>query len=226
MLPCYTFLSAAAAAERSFMINSLINSFFSLLNNSDLLNFFGMLIVFGLGYFFDKRPVDFSEYKSRHEKLYAPLFLTLEPALYKTLDQNVLSKALEIISSNLSIVDGKLLEIYRDCAMEPSPESFRELCKYADQAFDQSCKNIRLKQRSISYRLNNKQYKNKFVLIFLVLRDVIAAVLVVIIYFYSVLIGIALILSWLSMDSIPFTFRLASILGIIFLVIRLTDLKK
>ena len=127
----------------------------------DPLGFVGILITALVTIYIFKADIPFSYLQERHEKLIFPLFDCLEPVLYQPQDSAHLHQALSIIEKNKSFADGKLLNIYHNCFIDSSQNNFLELCAYADQAYDYSCRKLKLKRRSIEYRVNRKQYRNK-----------------------------------------------------------------
>lgn len=120
--------------------------------------------------------------KERHEKLFFPLFNILEPYLYQELNTEALNMALEIIENNKSMVDGKLLSISYYCQKNPSNKNFIALCTYVDHAYDNSCRKMKLKRRSLSYKLERSHNKNKRLLIRLIFRSFLIASLFFVIW--------------------------------------------
>jgi len=149
----------------------MINFLQNLLNNQqinlDPLNFIGGLITAVVSIYIFKADTPFSYLQERHEKLIFPLFDLLEPTLYqKVNDASIWNKIFDLIEQNKSMADGKLLHIYYYCKHNPSDENFMSLCSYADHAYDKSCRSLKLKRRSIEYRINRNQYKSKGYFIF------------------------------------------------------------
>lgn len=136
--------------------------FHSMLSNIDPLAFFSTILASIISLIIFRKDTATSFFKERHDHLIFPLFDTLEPILYQTLDSDVLSHALDIIADNKNLADGKLIELHYLCTANPSQENFILLCSYIDRAYDRSCRNLMLKRRNISYRLMRSQYKNKF----------------------------------------------------------------
>lgn len=136
-----------------------------LLNNPqaslDPLNFIGILATVIVSIYIFKNETHNSFAKERHDKLIFPLFNILEPVLYQKNYEEPLKKALDIIKQNKNLADGKLLEYSYNCTNNPSKENFIALCHYINKAYDRSCRRLGLKTRSISYRVNRRQYKNK-----------------------------------------------------------------
>lgn len=138
----------------------------NLLNNQqiavDPLNFIGILIAAVVSIYIFKADIPFSYLQERHEKLIFPLFDLLEPVLYqKVSDSSLWKEIFDLIEKNKSLADGKLLSIYYYCRQNQSDENFISLCSYADRAYDKSCRALKLKKRSVEYRISRKQYKNK-----------------------------------------------------------------
>ena len=136
----------------------------------DPLGFIGVLITACITIYTFKAGIPFSYLQERHEKLIFPLFDCLEPALYQAQGISHMDAAISIIENNKSMADGKLLGIYHDCVVHPSMSSYLDLCSYADQAYDLSCRKLKLKRRSIEYRLERKQYRNSRRLVLYILQ--------------------------------------------------------
>lgn len=175
----------------------------SILNNSetssDPLNFLGILATVMVSIYIFRSEISVSFIKERHEKLYFPLFDTLEPILFQDIKPELLSKALDIIQSNKQLADGKLINLHYCCSEQPSQQNFISLCCYADKAYDKSCRKLKLRTRPLEYRLNRRQFKNKaflamyfglyalkFFLAFIALAFVFMFVLSFFYYFYSI----------------------------------------
>lgn len=175
----------------------------SILNNSetssDPLNFLGILATVMVSIYIFRSEISVSFIKERHEKLYFPLFDTLEPILFQDIKPELLSKALDIIQSNKQLADGKLINLHYCCSEQPSQQNFISLCSYADKAYDKSCRKLKLRTRPLEYRLNRRQFKNKaflamyfglyalkFFLAFIALAFVFMFVLSFFYYFYSI----------------------------------------
>ena len=138
--------------------------------NLDPLNFIGAWIATVVSLYIFKADTPFSYLQERHEKLIFPLFDLLEPTLYKKVtDVSIWNKIFVLIEQNKSMADGKLLQIYYYCKKTPSNENFVDLCSYIDRAYDKSCRSLKLKRRSIEYRISRGQYKSKCYFIFYLL---------------------------------------------------------
>ena len=126
----------------------------------DPLGFLGMLIAALVTIYTFKADIPFSYLQERHEKLIFPLFNCLEPVLYQPQSSYHLHQAILIIEKNKSFADGKLLNVYHNCLVDSSSSNFLNLCSYVDHAYDDSCRKLKLKRRSVIYRLNMKQYRD------------------------------------------------------------------
>lgn len=131
----------------------------------DALNFIGILATVIVSVYIFKAETITTFAKERHEKLICPLFITMEPYLYSNQIPDILPTILNIIEENRVLADGKLLSIYYYCQINPNGNNYWDLCRYIDIAFDKSCKRMKLKLRPITYRINRKQYPNRFYLI-------------------------------------------------------------
>lgn len=128
--------------------------------NADWLNFLALIITVIVSLIISSGERLFGISRDRHEKLIAPLFILLEPNLYKKYDKNLVCQALKIIDENIILADGRLLDVRDSCKRNPE-KGFLELCRYIDKAYDKSCRKLKLKTRSILYRITTKQYENK-----------------------------------------------------------------
>ena len=176
---------------------NFINQLFSSSQTSfDPLNFIGIIVTVIASIYIFKGETSVSFNKERHDKLIFPIFNLLEPILYTDFQIDVLEEALKIIDDNKNLADGRLLELHYLCTKNPSIENFKSLCAYIDAAYDKSCRKLGLKIRSIAYRVNRHQYKNKFYLILLVAIYTIASfaigicILFIMLYAISVLIAL------------------------------------
>lgn len=161
----------------------LIHTFFSNLQTTlDPLAFISVFIALFGSIYISRTETNITLVKERHEKLFFPLFDTLEPFLYQGLNTEALCKALKIIEENKSMVDGKLLSISYYCKKDPTDKNFNSLCSYVDHAYDRSCHRLNLKRRSLSYKLERCQYKNKSFLILLIFSSVLVGLLFLVIW--------------------------------------------
>lgn len=174
----------------------------SLLDNPqmsfDPLNFIGILATVVVSIYIFKSDLPFEYVKERHEKLIFPLFDLLEPLLYRDYDVDTIKKACFIIEENKSFIDGKLLSIYHNCKNTPCQESFIDLCTYIDRAFDKSCRKLKLKRRSINYRINNRQYRSNWFLAGYIVGSIFIFLLVLFSSFAGLLYVFSLLYSFFS----------------------------
>lgn len=140
----------------------LLQTFFSSPQLSfDPLNFIGLLATVLVSFYIFKSDLPFDYVKEKHEKLIFPLFDLVEPFLYQQPSDSLWEKIFAIIEQNKSFADGKLLSLFYYCKKQPNYSNFISLCSYIDHAYDKSCHRLKLKCRSIEYRVNRNQYKNK-----------------------------------------------------------------
>lgn len=174
--------------------------------NSDWLNFLALIItvIASLIISSGERLSDYS--RERHEKLITPLFILLEPILYKTYDETVVQQAMRIIDENINFADGDLLSIRAGCQRDPSA-NFKELCRYIDKAYDHSCKKLKLKVRDTFYRINQRQYESRFSLIFhvilLSLWNMFLAVIIMLVIVYIIAIAAGIAFSLFNAAPVP-----------------------
>ncbi len=137
--------------------------------NFDPLNFIGIIVTVVASLYIFKNETSISFIRERHDKLISPLFNLLEPTLYKPIQPDIIEKALDIIDANKNLSDGKLLEIYYFCTINPSQGNFNSLCSYIDKSYDKSCRKLGLKTRSLLYRISREQYKSKIYLVLFII---------------------------------------------------------
>lgn len=169
--------------------------------NSDFLNFLGILLTALVSIYIFRKESSNAFTRERHDKLIFPLFNLLEPVLYQNVPSDILNAALKVIEDNKNIADGKLLELLYLCTQHPSQTHFRMLCLYADRMYDKSCWRLGLKLRSITYRINRRQYNHKITLIFSIIFYTAISFGIAMLIFCFALCGIALFLSILYKAS-------------------------
>lgn len=103
--------------------------------------------------------------REQHDKLFVPLFELLEPHLYKAPTQELFEMVKHTTEANKHLIDGKLRELIYLCSEDLSQGNFNALCTYVGNQYDKSCKRLGLKTRSIIYRINRRQFKNKGLLV-------------------------------------------------------------
>ncbi|AYE35673.1 hypothetical protein [Clostridium septicum] len=101
------------------------------------------------------------------KKVYLPLFIFLEPYLYKQPDIQIIKSFInmfnEIKSTNYELIDSDLLNCVQilEKSIHDNKYNFNyyeSVCSILDKLFERTRKLLKLPTRSISYRLNNKQY--------------------------------------------------------------------
>lgn len=127
----------------------------------DPLNFIGLIATVLVSVYIFKSDLPFDYAKEKHEKLIFPLFDLVEPFLYQQANDVLWEKIFNVIEKNKSFADGTLISLLYYCKKQPNHQNFISLCTYIDRAYDKSCKRLKLKRRSIEYRINRNQYKNK-----------------------------------------------------------------
>lgn len=134
----------------------------SLIENSDFLNFLGLLItvIFSVYIFYSSSKKSLE--RERYDNLIFPLFNLLEPYLFQPMDVDIFHQALDIIEKNKSIAGGKFLYVLYHSRRDPSQEHFRLLCSIVNSEFDRACHIIGIKKRAFFYRIDRHQYKTRF----------------------------------------------------------------
>lgn len=149
----------------------------------DPLSFVGVLLTVLVSIYIFRSETSLTLTKERHEKLIFPLFDLLEPFLYQKLNPDILNQALKIIEENKSLADGKLISIHYYCKNYPSDKNFALLSSYVDRNFDISCRKLKLKCRSLLYKLDRSQFRNKTALTLYIIKQLVISLLVIFIAF-------------------------------------------
>lgn len=127
---------------------------------------------------------------SRYVTLISPLFELMEPYLFKTVNDEILSKALNLIETNKTFAGRKLLHSFYFCKMNPSQDNYDALCSSVSKEYDRCCRRLGLGKRNIWYKIVRNQYKNKFVFILYMIGQSILALII--------LLSAIIFLFWLS----------------------------
>ncbi|MCP1103562.1 hypothetical protein M2454_002898 [Aequitasia blattaphilus] len=195
-------------------------------SNGDPFNLIGTLIAAILGglvalYTIKAQPSS-SLVRERHDLLFSPLFMTLEPILFSKIDTEVMEKALAIIAGNLNLADGSTLDVYRTCRSHPTQNSFMELCTYVNKNYDRSCRRLGLKRRNLEYRIAHRQYASKLSFILYVLALVLRFVIVAFVSIISILVLSALATA--AYDELAAPQQVTALALIAFLLLNITRL--
>lgn len=103
------------------------------------------------------------------KNVYLPLFVFLEPHLYKRPDIEIIKSFINMFnnikSTNYELIDSNLLNCVQILEKSISNnkynfDAYHSVCSVLDNLFEKARKLLKLPTRSISYRLNNKQYGN------------------------------------------------------------------
>lgn len=110
--------------------------------------------------------------RERLELVYHPLFLSIEPHLYKKISSNDIKEFLtlfeELESKHSLFIYPSLRFWVKDIKNRISPpiveydDAWFIICDYISKEYDRLCKLAYMPLRSTAYRVNNRQYKNKF----------------------------------------------------------------
>lgn len=130
------------------------------------------LVYYAFRFQYSKQPLEKQLYK-----VYLPMFMTLEPVLYKKISDIGYHKVQEIIDELNVIVDNHYELTYPSivhwCRLlkrrlnepeypqERKDKLFNYLCHLVDREFEKTRKKMFLPTRSLSYRLNNNQFRNR-----------------------------------------------------------------
>jgi hypothetical protein len=116
--------------------------------------------------------------RERLDSVYHPLFLAIEPFLYKQVNYETvlpfIQKYYEIEEHYSLLINPSLRQAVK--TLPHSADSYETdkygynpwfvICKYVSKDYDRLCKQAHLPVRSISYRVINKQYKSVISVIF------------------------------------------------------------
>lgn len=118
--------------------------------------------------------------RERLDKVYHPLFLEIEPFLYKKVSLNdigaFLSKYYELESSYSLLIDPVLRQEIRwlknPSALQEDKYDYNHwfrICNLVSKTYDKLCKQSHIPIRSVSYRINYRQYHSKIRMVFAVI---------------------------------------------------------
>lgn len=159
--------------------------------NSDGLAFVVAIITIVSTYYLSRHTGSHEIIKKQHEKLISPIFFLIEPYLFKEMNNDILNKAFELIEQNKSLVDGRLLEVVYFYKENPSQINYNAFCSYINKTYDKTCKQLRIKTRSIEYRISRRQYKTKlslFIYICFIIAKSLLVLGVILLTFLSLLV--------------------------------------
>lgn len=114
-----------------------------------------------------KNPRKQEVYSEQLYKVYLPLFLEIEPYLYKDIDKltlnNIISKFNEIKQNHYEYIHSDTLNEFQILERNLNnnrayQENFISLCKIIDYRFEKLRKSLNLPTRKFDYKLNNRQY--------------------------------------------------------------------
>lgn len=163
------------------------------------------LVYYAFRYQYSKNPLEKQLYK-----VYLPMFIMLEPYLYRNIDEVGYNKLNEL-SIELNLIVDKHYELvspsvvhwcrlFKRRLAEPEypkeklNELYMELCEYIDREFEKTRSKMFLPTRNLYYRINNNQFSSK--------AQAIAAFLITLIPPLSLLFAMIyisfVIMNWLS----------------------------
>ena len=135
--------------------------------------------------------------RERLDRVSHPLFLEIEPFLYKKVSLNdinaFLSKYYELENSHSLLIDPVLRQeirwLEKPSALQEDKYGYNQwfrICDQISKTYDKLCKQAHLPVRSISYRINYRQYRSKIRMIFALIWIELPAIA-----FFSLLLGFA-----------------------------------
>lgn len=115
--------------------------------------------------------------RERLDKVYHPLFLEIEPFLYKKVSLDdiypFLSKYYELENSHSLLIDPVLRQeirwLEKPSALQENKYGYNQwfrICDQISKTYDKLCKQAHIPVRSIFYRINYEQYHSKIRMIF------------------------------------------------------------
>jgi hypothetical protein len=115
--------------------------------------------------------------RERLDKVYHPLFLEIEPFLYKKVSLDdispFLSKYYELENSHSLLIDPVLRQeirwLEKPSALQENKYGYNQwfrICDQISKTYDKLCKQAHIPVRSISYRINYEQYHSKIRMVF------------------------------------------------------------
>lgn len=163
-------------------ISTLLNSQLPNINFSKLIDtFLNPSITFIIGILtvlLTRNANQSSTARERLDKVYHPLFISIEPLLYKSVNyddvSSFLDKYYELEEKYSLLLTPRLRQLIRNLPKQKTPYSkvedynpWFEICKYISKDYDKLCRQAHLPVRSISYRLFYGQYSSKLSMVFM-----------------------------------------------------------
>lgn len=133
--------------------------------------------------------------------LVAPIFVALEPTLYKSINSFDLAKISSEIDSILKLnnvfSDWKISDSFRFLNDNPSQRSYNRFCRTVEFEYDNLSRKIGLKTRSLSYRINNNQFSSKTELIILLSVYSVPYISLLFVSLITIVSGLSIVLQYL-----------------------------
>lgn len=163
-------------------ISTLLNSQLPNINFSKLIDtFLNPSVTFIIGILtvlLTRNANQSSTARERLDKVYHPLFISIEPLLYKSVNyddvSSFLDKYYELEEKYSLLLTPRLRQLIRNLPKQKTPYSkvedynpWFEICKYISKDYDKLCRQAHLPVRSISYRLFYGQYSSKLSMVFM-----------------------------------------------------------
>jgi hypothetical protein len=114
-----------------------------------------------------------STHESQLNKVYSPLFIKIEPNLYKKISLDIAKDYadffMKVIKDHHVLCNPELVERVSNFCRKVENRTdyqdvFNEICSHVDRCYDALRRRLKLPRRSIAYRLNHNQYRNKTML--------------------------------------------------------------
>ena len=114
---------------------------------------------------------------NRLTKVYHPLFIAIEPYLYKNIEQENLQKVLDVynkiesehcilLNPNLRFHMNNILVFKNICETDKyGHNEWFYICDNISKEYDKLCRQCFLPVRNIAYRISKRQYKSKFTMV-------------------------------------------------------------
>lgn len=150
-----------------------------LIGISDIADVILGIVAIGFSVYTFKRGTSSPYDKERYEDLIYPIFTLIEPFLYKPINaeiEEVFKSVIEIIERERKIAGSKLTDNLKFDRV--NQDSYNTFCSHISREYDRLSRRLGLSVRSIDYRMNNRQFRNKFALVFYVMANLLITLVV------------------------------------------------
>lgn len=133
--------------------------------------------------------ISFKVANEQLKNVYLPLFVFLEPYLYKKPDVSTIVEFIELFETikkhHYELIDSNLMneiQILKRSITSNSYnyETYDHVCSTLDNLFEKTRRFLKLPNRNISYKINNRQYNNLSKDIFLLIKELLIKLILII----------------------------------------------